>query len=128
MSLIEHLAALVAEISFALPKVSKRRMFGCDAFFANDNIFALIWKIERIGVRLPNSGSYDELMALAGSVPWQAGNKVMSHWVLVPESFHDDTESLQDWITKAHGAAMTAPSKVAKATAKKKTTTKRNAR
>ena len=31
---------------------------------------------------------------------------VVRQWVLVPESFHDDTDGLAPWVHKAHAAAM----------------------
>ncbi len=30
----------------------------------------------------------------------------MRQWVLVPETFHDDTDGLAPWVRKAHAAAL----------------------
>lgn len=80
-------------------------MFGCDAFFAGDTIFALLWISERIGVKLTDAEAYARLLALPGAEPWQIGEKVMGSWVLVPEEMHDDVEALGPWIRLAHGYA-----------------------
>jgi hypothetical protein len=81
--------------------VTQKLMFGCHAFFRNNQIFGLIWKTGRIGVRLPDEKIFRELMAIAGSEPWQVyskpGAKPMAHWVLMPEEFHDDLEQIATW-------------------------------
>jgi TfoX/Sxy family transcriptional regulator of competence genes len=114
MALTDHLKALFEEATRELSDVSPRRMFGCDAFFVRDQIFGLIWKEGRIGVRLPDEEAYAEAMRMNGAAPWKAGKMIMSHWVLVPESFHDDGEELAVWTRRAHGLARAQPKKAAK--------------
>lgn len=116
--------------SAGLPPHETRRMFGCDAFFVDGEIFALIWKTGRIGVKLTEAGEFAALAALPGAEPWCAGPKAMAHWLLTPEEFHDDPEALAPWLKRAHAeargrasGAMLAPvKKVAKAPAAKKAT------
>jgi TfoX/Sxy family transcriptional regulator of competence genes len=86
----------------ALSKVTSKKMFGCHALWANGNVFALVWKHGRIGVKLPDSEQYETLMKVKGSEPWKAGPMQMSHWVLVPESFHGKSAELKKWVAKAH--------------------------
>ncbi len=112
--LLAQLTEFVETAATPLAKVTKRRMFGCDGFFAGGSIFGLIWKAGRIGVRLPDAALYDELIATRGAGPWMAGAMKMSHWVLVPEAFHDDDAALAKWIRKAHVLAMSAPVKKTK--------------
>lgn len=102
-----------------LSDVHKRRMFGCDALFRGSAIFGLIWKTGRIGLKLTDGAAFDELMACEGSAPWSAGTKTMSHWVLVPPSFHNDATALRRWARLAYDRAGTAPA--LKKTADKKT-------
>ncbi|MBU8900194.1 TfoX/Sxy family protein [Corallococcus sp. M34] len=118
-----HLTELLEEASQRLPAVSRRRMFGCDALFANDTIYALVWKTGRIGLRFPEATAFEELMGRPGSDPWMAGPKTMSHWVLVPESFHDETEELTRWVRRAHALAL-ANAGAPKTPARKKTAKK----
>ncbi|MBP9085266.1 MAG: TfoX/Sxy family protein, partial [Kofleriaceae bacterium] len=109
MSFTNELSELVAETVSRLTGISKKRMFGCDAFFRSGQIFALIWKTGRIGVRLPDNSIYNALMASEGAEPWQVYDKPsakpMKHWVLVPEAFHDDTLELASWLGQAYTLA-----------------------
>lgn len=85
-------------------------MFGCDAFFADDAIFGLIWKTGRIGLKLPDRAHYEELLATPGAAPWTAGDRTMAHWILVPPEFHADPARLAAWSKRAHAAALAGPS------------------
>ena len=99
---IELLEARLDAAATGLTRVTSRKMFGCYALWANDNVFALVWKHGRIGVKLPGQAAYGALMGVKGSEPWKAGPMTMAHWVLVPESFHGGTPDLKRWLTKAH--------------------------
>jgi len=88
-----------------LPNVTWRRMFGCPAVFVSGQIFGLVWKAGRIGLRLPEPAAFEELMAREGTAPWTAGPKTMSNWVLVPEAFHSDPGTLRAWAERAHQMA-----------------------
>lgn len=126
-----HLNELIEDGTRGLKNISKRRMFGCDAYFVGDTIFALIWKTGRIGLKLTDAAAYDELMAIDGAEPWCVGaGKKMSSWVLVPEDFHDDTDALTAWARRSYqqqsgprpvAAKKTTAKKVAKVAAKKAT-------
>lgn len=89
-------------VTNSLPKVTSKKMFGCYALWVNDNVFALVWKHGRIGVKLPDETQYQALMKTKGADPWKAGPMQMAHWVLVPESFHSKPTELKKWTTKAH--------------------------
>ncbi len=77
-------------------------MFGCESFFRDGSIFGLIWKDDRIGLKLRKPQSFQALVDLPGAEVWKAGTMAMSHWVLVPESFHDDEDTLKAWIVRVH--------------------------
>jgi TfoX/Sxy family transcriptional regulator of competence genes len=108
-SLLVHLKGLLDGAAGALPGVTWRRMFGCDAAFATDQIFGLIWKEGRIGLKLPEASA--ELLAQPGAAPWAPGGSPMRHWVLLPEELHDDEEELARWVARAHSLALKAPPK-----------------
>ncbi|HSP20425.1 MAG TPA: TfoX/Sxy family protein [Myxococcaceae bacterium] len=101
LELRSNLETLTAD----LPRVTMRRMFGCDAFLAGGAIFAMVWREGRIGLRLPDA-LLPELRALPGADPWRHRDMVVRQWVLVPESFHDDPHGLDPWVRKAHAAAL----------------------
>jgi TfoX/Sxy family transcriptional regulator of competence genes len=126
----DHLRKLLDEAARDLADVTPKRMFGCDALFAGGSIFALIWKTGRIGVKLPAPALHDKLMQTPGAEPWTAGDRTMSQWVLVPESFHSAPESLKHWVSQAHALALSdSTSKPArpKTSAKAKPKSKRRA-
>jgi TfoX/Sxy family transcriptional regulator of competence genes len=121
MATFPHLNELVEDATRGLPGIARKRMFGCDAYFVRDTIFAMIWKDGRIGLKLREPAAYAELMALEGSEPWVPGAAKMSSWVLVPEEFHDDLEALTPWARRAYQQCRAEPAasttrKVAKAT------------
>ena len=108
---LEELLAVLETAAKGLTGVTNKRMFGCDGLFANGNIFGLVWKHGRIGVRLPNEIAYAEAMKMPGSSPWIAGTMTMSHWVLVPDGMHVDPIRLGAWVRRAHALALHAPKK-----------------
>ncbi len=99
---IAELEKALAAAAKGLSQVTDKKMFGCHALWVNGNVFALVWKHGRIGLKLPDEKSYQTLMSLSGSAPWKAGPMQMAHWVLVPESFHQKTGELKKWAAKAH--------------------------
>lgn len=83
-------------------------MFGCDAVFADGRIFGLVWKEGRIGLKMTESALYQQLYQLPEAAPWVAGDRIMSHWLLVPMSFHDDLDQLTFWAQQAYRQALAA--------------------
>ena len=80
-------------------------MFGCYCLFTGGQIFAAVWKEGLINLRLPDPKAYQALLAVEGAKTWSIGKKTMSHWVLAPETFHDDIQELNLWVRKAHQLA-----------------------
>lgn len=103
-SLSSYLESLLRDACTGLD-VQWKRMFGCQAVFTRGSIFGLIWKEGRIALKVPDSALYLQLAEQPGATPWKAGERTMSHWLLLPESFHEDTEALRDWTKRAHTLA-----------------------
>ena len=118
-SLLTFLQTLLDDAASELPFVKPKRMFGCYCLFAKNEIFAAVWKSGRINIKLPDAKRYQALLALDGSEPWKIGKVTMSHWILVPESFHDDTSELNNWFQEAYRLASSTPKKVKKIVRKK---------
>jgi TfoX/Sxy family transcriptional regulator of competence genes len=117
-SMDQHLRDLFDAALGPLPFVTRRPMFGCDAFFAKGNIFGLIWD-GRVVLKLPQKKLFDEAEAMAGAMPWKpmpAAKNPMAHWVVMGEALHDDGELFAQWVAKAHQLALdaeaAAPAKV----------------
>jgi TfoX/Sxy family transcriptional regulator of competence genes len=117
---IPELEALLNSATAHLPKTASKKMFGCHAIWAKENVFALVWKHGRIGVKLPDEGAYKKLMSLAGSDPWKAGPMQMAHWVLVPEDFHSKPAEIRKWAAQAHALCSKLEKKPKKASASKR--------
>lgn len=104
-TIFPYLLELLETATAGLPGVSNKRMFGCDALFADGTIFALVWKTGRIGLKLTDPADHAALLAQPGAEPWSPGAKAMSQWVLAPEDMHDDPATLTPWIRRAHAQA-----------------------
>ncbi len=102
-SLNAHLKSLVAELSAELPEVTERRMFGSDGFFANLNIYSLVWD-GRVLLKLSEPARFEAARALEGSGMFDpmALGKTMSGWVAMPEEMADDVDALRPWVEEAH--------------------------
>jgi TfoX/Sxy family transcriptional regulator of competence genes len=111
---IAELESQLNKTAQGLSKLSAKKMFGCHALFANENVFGLVWKHGRIGVKLTNAKDFEKLMALDGAEPWKAGPMTMSHWILVPEAVAASAAKLKPWVHLAHAQALTAPPKAPK--------------
>jgi TfoX/Sxy family transcriptional regulator of competence genes len=116
-----HLLELLEDASTGLKGVTRRAMFGCEAMFVNGNIYGLVWKTGRIGLKLPDEAAYRSLLSTAGAERWSpSGKGAMGHWILVPEEWHDDPETLGAWTRRAHGLVAASPPRRAAAAAKRK--------
>ena len=121
---IAELESILNEAASDLKKVSTKKMFGCHALFADEKVFALVWKHGQIGVKLTNEADYEKLLKMRGAGPWKAGPMQMAHWILVPKNL-ESSKSLKPWMALAHGQAMAAPAKKPKGASKVKTTKKK---
>jgi len=73
---IEKLEGIMETAAKGLPKVTSKKMFGCQALWANGNVFALVWKHGRLGVKLPDEKDFGALIKKSGAEPWKAGPMV----------------------------------------------------
>jgi TfoX/Sxy family transcriptional regulator of competence genes len=106
---LTQLKALLDGALAGLENVVPKRLFGCDGWFVQGNIFAMVWKEGRLGFRLSDPGLQAEALAIQGAAPWSVGRQVMQHWVLVPEGWHREPAKLRAWGRKAHALASARP-------------------
>mgnify|MGYP001033580168 FL=1 len=102
---VELKAALVAALS-PLDGITWKRMFGCDAVFYNDVIFALVWKAGRLGLKYTEPEDFAERMAHSGSDRWSPGGRTTKHWILIPSSVAESTSQLSGWARIAHATVL----------------------
>jgi len=105
---MSDLQAVVEASIGKFPGVTIRTMFGCPALWAQGEVFALVWKTGRIGLKLPDRTSYETLLGLPGAEPWAPGGKKMGGWVLVPEGLHEEPRQFAAWAVRAHNLAVLA--------------------
>jgi TfoX/Sxy family transcriptional regulator of competence genes len=101
-----ELLARVQAACAGLPAVRPRRMFGCDAFFAGEKIFAVIWTDGRLALKLPEPAQHAELLGRPGAEPWRPYGSRMGNWVLAPGTLADDPAALRLWLERAHAPAL----------------------
>lgn len=104
-----RLKALFDGAMAGLEGVEAKRLFGCDGYFVNGNIFALVWKEGRLGLRFTDESSRLGLMALPGAESWSVGRSVMRRWVLVPVDLHARPAMLRRWTSQAWAEALERP-------------------
>jgi TfoX/Sxy family transcriptional regulator of competence genes len=108
-----------------LPGVTGKRLFGCDGFFRDDVIFAMVWKEGRIALKFRDAESLATLQKTKGADAWSPGGKmVVQSWILVPEAWNEDEDALRPWVVRAHAESKQAPAK--KKAAPKKKSAKKN--
>ncbi len=109
MADLELLRALVETAAEGLSAVRRRRIFGCDALFADAEVFALVWREGRIAVKLTDEKSFGELIDQTGAALWKPGGTAMAHWILLPPKMHEDKKTLRRWVHRAHAQATRSP-------------------
>ncbi len=106
---VDRLLDLLNQAAATLPDLHWRNMFGWPALFSDRGVFALVSDTERILVRLPDPIAFVELLAQPDAEEWQLpmGTKPVKHWVVVPHSFHHNSELLERWVRRAYDLSLT---------------------
>lgn len=106
---------LLEDACAKLPHIT-RAMFGGHGLFApNGGMFAGIVDDDRIILKLAQDPERADLIALGGA-PWvYKGKMTMKDWIVIPDAFYDEPQTLAAWAKKAHAIA---PGKAAKRPAK----------
>lgn len=83
----------------------RKRMFGGYGYFApNGAMFAGIVTDDAIVLKLARGDARDELIGLGGH-PWTYEGRdkpmTMHEWIVVPDAFYDDIETLRAWLERA---------------------------
>ena len=102
---VDELKSALKEALDGLSGVRWKRMFGCDAAFRDGNIFALVWKEGRLGLKFPQEQEFEARIGVSGSDRWAPGGRQTKHWVLLPESVAEDAAELRAWAGVAHASS-----------------------
>lgn len=95
-----------------LEGVENKKLFGCEGAFVGGNIFAIVWREGRLGLRLPDPERRNALLAEPGAGPWLMNGKPIRHWVLLPAAWHSDLTRLRRWGREAYSLALARPVKL----------------
>ena len=110
------LLPLLEEACEALPH-TRRAMFGGHGFFApTGGMFAAIVD-DGIALKFADETTRAELESSGGHAWKYAEKMTMKEWILVPERFYDEPQTLAEWARRAHRLV---PPKKAKPAAKAK--------
>ena len=99
----------------------KRIMFGCPAYFVNNNMFTSVHQ-DNIILRLSEDHremiqkDYDETAAFE---PMEG--RVMKEYMVLPEELYSDTETFGKWLNRSFEFVASLPPKQKKGKTKKKT-------
>ena len=103
---VDELKSALEQAVEGLADIGWKRMFGCDAAFRDGNIFALVWKEGRLGLKYADEEEFAARMDSVGSDRWAPGGRQTKHWVLLPESVAADAEELRAWAEVAHASSI----------------------
>ena len=99
---VDELKSALEQAVEGLADIGWKRMFGCDAGFRDGNIFALVWKEGRLGLKFPQEQEFEARIGVSGSDRWAPGGRQTKHWVLIPDSVAEDETELRLWTEMAH--------------------------
>ena len=100
-SLLEFLHEAVQSAVAKWPGIGRRKLLVSIGWTVNEQVFTLVPREGRIVVRIPDEALRQELLA-AGAEPWVFSKKAPPrNWLRLPESMHEDSESLTLWLRRA---------------------------
>jgi TfoX/Sxy family transcriptional regulator of competence genes len=96
------------------PGVTVKPMFANVAAFVNGNMFAGTFG-DVLGVRLPDAGAREELLAVEGAGPYGPAERPMGGYVAFPEAWRDEPDRIREWIGRALELVAAMPPKAPRA-------------
>ena len=91
------------------PKLVDKKMFGGIGFLVQGNMACGVLGKDLI-VRV-GKDAYPELIALPETKPFDTRGRAMTGWVMVPDEFLQDDETLAGWVRRGVDIALTMPPK-----------------
>ncbi len=109
-------AELVGLLDEALSPIPCRRkmMFGCPAYFVNDNMFAGLHQ-DSVILRLSQQDRERLLSAYDEATIFEPmAGRPMKEYVALPESLYSDSTTLREWLDRSFGYASSLPPRASK--------------
>lgn len=99
----------------------KRMMFGCPAYFVNNNMFTAVHQ-DNIIIRLSEDGRSDIKTKYDESEPFEPmKGRVMKEYMVIPETLYSDSIELDFWLNQSYDYALSLPPKKKKSKKKENT-------
>jgi TfoX/Sxy family transcriptional regulator of competence genes len=98
----------------------KRMMFGCPAYFVNNNMFTGVHQ-DNIILRLSEDSRTEIRSKYDEAIPFEPmKGRVMKEYVVLPEVLYSDAEDLNHWLNKSYEYVLTLPTTLRKTKNKNK--------
>jgi TfoX/Sxy family transcriptional regulator of competence genes len=91
--------------------VQKRIMFGCPAYFVNNNMFTAMHQ-DNIVIRLSEDGRTEISAKYDESEPFEPmKGRVMKEYIVIPETLYNDPDEFDFWLNQSYEYASSIPPK-----------------
>ena len=100
--LLLDMLTLLEESIEDLPQVERGRFFGLNVLTVQGEMFAMVWKNGRIGLRFRDTALNDQVLELEGSEHWVTGGRAMRQWILMVDDFVDDSDKMNYYLESAY--------------------------
>ena len=94
--------------------VKKRRMFGCPAYFVNDNLLAGVFQ-DNLFMRLSEADRIEIHSRYDEAVPFEpVKGRIMKEYVVLPDTLYNNHEKFQEWLNRSYQFVSSLPVKKSK--------------
>jgi len=94
--------------------VKKRKMFGCPAYFVNDNMLAGVFQ-DVIFMRLSEADRIEIRSGYDEAIPFEPiKGRIMKEYVVLPETLCNNSEKFQEWLNRSYQFVSSLPVKKSK--------------
>ena len=94
--------------------VKKRKMFGCPAYFVNDNMLAGVFQ-DVIFMRLSEADRIEIRSGYDEAIPFEPiKGRIMKEYVVLPETLYNNSEKFQEWLNRSYQFVSSLPVKKSK--------------
>lgn len=91
--------------------VKKKKMFGCPAYFANDNMLAGVFEND-IFIRLPEQDRQKIISENDEVMPFEPmKGRVMKEYLVLPDSLYNDPEKFHELLRSSYNYVSSLPAK-----------------
>lgn len=94
--------------------VKKRKMFGCPAYFLNDNMLAGVFQ-DDIFMRLSEADRIEIHSRYDEAIPFEpVKDRIMKEYVVLPDALYNNPEKFQEWLNRSYQYVSSLPVKKSK--------------